>query len=416
MATDLTVDEKLSAAFMAAYRAYPYFASGLVLLVRRVVEFPEASMAVTRDGILLVDPRFVTEWEVVQLGEVLVHELQHLLRDHAGRSDVVPAVDRFRWNVAADCEINCGLQRDKLPGDPCLPAKFRLPDGLLAEEYYERLPKQVKAAGGVASGACGSGSGGERMDVEPDEGGQDGRTEVEVRLMRSEVAEAVVRASRSRGCVPAVLLRWAEGQLRPPRVRWQDKLGRVVRADVAGAAGKVDYVRNRPNRRQAAYAAMARRFGAGVPILPALRGVKPRVVVVVDTSGSMGQEELEVAMSELSGILRAAGAEVALVSCDCDVAGTPARIRSVADAVKRLRGGGGTDFRPAFTAVEKLRPRPGLVVYVTDGQGTAPERAPEGFKVIWVLVGRYAQEAAEWGESIFVREENEDGQGRSAGR
>ena len=140
MTPELTIQERLGAAFLAAFSAYPYFASGLAILVRRLIEIPSATMAVTRDGILLIDPRFVAKYEVRQLAEVLVHELQHLIRDHGERSDLIIAVDRRRWNVAADCEINCGLRVEHLPGEPCLPIKFNLPDGLLAEEYYAKLP------------------------------------------------------------------------------------------------------------------------------------------------------------------------------------------------------------------------------------------------------------------------------------
>ena len=118
MDSELTVQERLGSSFLAAFSAYPYFSSGLAILVRRMVEIPSATMAVTSDGILLIDPRFVAKYEVRQLAEVLVHELLHLLRDHSGRSDLVAAVDRRRWNVAADCEINNCLREEFLPGDP----------------------------------------------------------------------------------------------------------------------------------------------------------------------------------------------------------------------------------------------------------------------------------------------------------
>lgn len=407
MAEGLSRDERLSAAFMAAFAAYPYFASGLALLVRRWAELPSGTMGVTRDGVLLVDPRFVERFGSRQLGEVLVHELQHLVRDHAGRSDLVLLVDRHKWNVAADCEVNSGLQRDLLPGEPCLPESFHFPDGLLAEEYYERLGNlSLSSGGGVAAGECGGGSGGERLDCEPEEGASGSRTEVEVQRMRREVAEAVVRAaSRSAGDVPGDLLRWARTKLSPPKVRWQDKIGRALRSNVAAVAGTVDYSRSRICRRQLCYDALARSMGAEAVQVSALVGAVPRVAVLVDTSGSMGEAELSAVMSEVAGVLRVTRSEVTFLVGDCRLSAKPRRVRSVAEAVRGLRGGGGTDFVVILQEVERLRLRPGLLVIMTDGQGPAPVDPPRGMRVIWVLVGRYAKKAAEWGESIFVEED-----------
>lgn len=404
MEPELTTQERLGAAFLAAFSAYPYFSSGLAILVRRLVEIPSATMGVTRDGILLIDPRFLAAYEPRQLAEVLVHELQHLIRDHAERSDRIPAVDRRRWNVAADCEINCGLRQDLLPGDPCLPRKFKLPDGLLAEEYYAKLPPLPDEPGAACSGGCGSGSGGETIAGEPPPGNPEGRSSVDISRARREVAEAVTRhAARGAGNVPADLLRWAQGELRPPKIHWRDKLRRLVRAGVSNASGKVDYTWARPGRRQICLAQAAQALGGEEVVLPSLRGFHPIVAVGIDTSGSMGEDEIGRAMSEVSGVLRAVGAPVALLACDCRVAGPPKKIRSLSEAATCLRGGGGTDFRPLMAEVEKLRPRPSMFIFMTDGDGPSPAAPPVGVRFLWVLMGNHRP--APWGESVVVEED-----------
>jgi predicted metal-dependent peptidase len=401
----LEVEDRLAAAFMSAGQVYPYFSSGLAILVRRVTEIPSATMAVTRDGILLADPRFVALYQVRQLAEALVHELSHLLRDHAGRSDLVATVDRYRWNVAADCEINCGLARNHLPGGACLPGKFFLPDGLLAEEYYDRLPRDLGFdLWEVCSGACGSGSGGETVNGEPLPGGVEGRSQADILRARSEVAAAVVEHASSRGDVPGNLLRWAKGELRPPRVRWQDRLRRLVRAGVSVAAGKVDYDWSRPGRRQIAASAVVSSLGGDDVVLPTLRGRAPRIAVGVDTSGSMGEGEIVAAMSEIEGVLRAVGTPTVFLACDSKLAGPPRMMRGAREAAKLLRGGGDTNFGPVLDAVGRLRPRPRLFVFVTDGLGPAPKAPPEGVSVLWVLMGPNAKKPTSWGESVFVKD------------
>lgn len=400
---ELTPAERLSAAFMAAMHEYPYFASGLALLVRRLGEIPEGTMGVTRAGVLLVDPRFVVQITVRELAEVLVHELSHLLREHAERSDRVSMVDRFRWNVAADCEINQGLQRQFLP-KPCLPETFGLPDGLMAEEYYERLPDDLSLVASIASGACGSGSGGDPILGESEAGGEEGRSAADVARARSEVAAAVVAhaARRGRGSVPSQLLRWAERQLLPPQVCWRDKLRRLVRASLGHAAGKSDYTFRRPGRRSAGQREAALALGGQDVVLPSLCGFEPHIAVGLDTSGSRGEEEIAVAMSEVEGVLKASGAAAVFLACDCQMVGPPVKIRRAADAAKYVRGGGGTDFCVIMAAVEKLRPRPDLFIFLTDGDGPAPQSPPVGTRVLWVLVGKDAKVPAQWGEWVRV--------------
>ncbi|MCE5271949.1 VWA-like domain-containing protein [bacterium] len=437
MAASLTNDEKLAVAFIAAQKTWPYFSVGLAHLVRRWGNIePYHSMAVTRQGVLVIDPLFVDAMEPQVLALVLVHELQHLLRRHATRSDQIAEVNRETWGTAADFEINDDFPAELVTkGGGLLPGQHGLPDGQMAEEYYAELTKRAGGSrgqgksgagrgkqdgegtgdgegkgtgqkgqkGGVMAGQCGSGSGGEPVDGEPEGAeGAPGRSEADLERMRGATAQAIIEhASRNRGTVPAGLLRWAEQMIAPPKVRWQDKLTRAVRGSYATASGKLDYTRTRPSRRQSALDSMARVLGRRAPIMPALCGPQPTVAIGIDTSGSMGEAELVRAVSESHGVLRALGAPVTFLSCDAEVNGVK-QIRTVRELTQTLRGGGGTDFRPIFAAVEALKPKPAVFIFITDGMGPAPESPPAGIHTIWVLVGGYKQAPCGWGEQIAI--------------
>ena len=199
--------------------------------------------------------------------------------------------------------------------------------------------------------------------------------------------------------VPTGLQRWANAILTPAQVRWQDKLARACRRAVAYRPGATDYRYDRPSRRQAAVG-----FGAGKPVLPRTVHPVPKVAIVVDTSGSMGERELTDALRETKGILSALGAPATFVSCDAAVHEMRA-VTTVADAAKLLKGGGGTDFRPAFDALARERERADLVVFVTDGFGPAPAAAPTWCKVIWLLTSSWGAPTvpAPWGEAIVMQ-------------
>jgi len=381
----------------------------------------------TKTGILLVDPDFLAAITAPQAGEVVSHELLHLLRRHCDRMDAIPQVNREIAGVAVDLEINDDLKEELLPADPSLPKKYGLKNGQMAEEYYDALLKQAqqqaKAGGGedgdgegkdsksngkadVARGRCGSGSGGPPVDGEPEgAAGAKPRSSADLDRIRRDVAEAIQQhvAQKGRGSVPGGLLVWAESELQPPKVRWQDQLRRAIRAGVATIAGRVDYTRTRFSRRQAAFGAVARALGGSTPLMPALCAPRPRVAFGVDTSGSMGHDELVRAVSEAQGCLRAIGTPITFLACDAAVHETR-EVRTAAELASQLKGGGGTDFRPVFQAVEELRPKVDLFVFVTDGQGPAPAQAPRGFETIWVLVGPYSSAPCGWGKKIQIKE------------
>lgn len=247
-------------------------------------------------------------------------------------------------------------------------------------------------------GWCGS-CAGRPVPNEPDAGDPDARTDAEMERGVREVASAIRDfAAKNRGKLPGELARWADTALEPPKVPWRQKLGTVCRRAVAWSLGAIQHRYDAPSRRQAGIG-----YGGGRPVLPRLRRPVPRVVVAVDTSGSMSTNELSVAMSEVDGVLKAVGAEVDFISIDADIH-SELKVHDVKSAIAALKGGGGTDFRPLFERIEQMRPRPDVCVFATDGYGPAPAVPPAGLQVVWLLIGKNPNVPASWGESIVIED------------
>ena len=320
-----------------------------------------------------------------------------------------------------------------------------MPDGQMAEAYWEALrdyaKKQPKRGGGKSGkqgqqqkgGASGSGSGGKNQqgggqgsgegdgegpdgqgsaDAKPGDGGWcgsgagrplpdepeadgKGRTQAEIERVRRDVAEAIkADAAKGRGNMPGGWTRWAETQLAPPKIPWQTKLAKIARGAVEWAAGAVDYHYRAPSRRQAGVG-----FGPGRPVLPALFAPRPEVLCVVDTSGSMGKDELTAGLREIRGVLNRTSARVTFAAADAAVHEVKT-VRTWQEILPLLKGGGGTDFRPAFEMASARKPRPQVIIFVTDGDGACPAEAPMGIRTIWLLVGQHRRKPCEWGEQI----------------
>ena len=426
----LTPHDRIVAGRLQAFAKAPYYRQAVLTLVMQPSE-DVRTMATTETAVMYYRTAFVELLSVEECCASLLHESLHLFLGHFARCRAFGAEPEL-FNIAGDLAINCIL-RDMgctLPAGALFPERFRDAAGkpfapnLLTEEYYELLQKGGKgkkgrspkpgAGGGegegaasgdgtrqVCAGGCGGCAGNQQPgEPKPEQQAADvGRGEAEVERMRRNVAESIQKAAAGKraGTLPAGLVRAAEALLTPPKVSWQSKLARAVRAAVAYRQGMVDYTHSRPSRRQSSVGG----YASGAPLLPAMHRPVPRVLVALDTSGSMGEAELSTALAELDGIVKAVGGEVEFLSCDTKVHAF-GRVRTAREAVKLVKGGGGTDFRPIFTRAAGLRPMPGVVVVATDGFGPAPQ-VPPAFKTIWLLVGAQTTTPATWGECVEVR-------------
>ncbi|OHU47412.1 hypothetical protein BKG82_27795 [Mycobacteroides chelonae] len=381
--------EAFRVARLAAYEAMPYFAAALFSLVPVAAPGLD-TFAVDRWWRLYLDPAVLLhQWTPREAGAVLLHEVGHVLRVHSERADtlVQPVIHRA-WNYAADAEINDDLLAAgaALPTGCVTPESLECDPGGIAEDYYAHLIRSQGKPGGLLDGpddepGCGSGAGTGPVPGElPREhvvGGRSGIDEADGNLIRRQIAETVRAAEQSgRGTVPDGLRRWADDVLAPPVVPWSRVLRGAVRTSLAEAAGRTDYSYHRPSRRRLPRV-----------ILPAMRGPKLTVSIVVDTSGSMSQQDLSAATSEIGGVLRSAGVaneRVSVLSCDA-ASSEPQRVRRIQDVV--LTGGGGTDMRIGIAAACAAALQPQVVVVLTDGDTPWPETAIRGITLVCVIIG-----------------------------
>ena len=313
-----------------------------------------------------LDPEVLAAAEVPVIGFWLLHQVTHLLRRHADRYPGIGRADQTRWNEAADAEINDDLVAGDVhrPVDAITPTRLGLPDGRTAEEYWDALGGSTLMD---APGDCGSCVDGQPRDWDVAECclGQ-----LAAELVRRDVAHRM-QACRTRGDLPAGWGRWLDDLLRPA-VDWRRMLAAAVRRGVADVAGRVDFTYRRPSRR-----------AGGLPdvILPSLRQPLPQVAIVLDTSGSMGPDLLGQALGEVNGVLRGLGlgrSNLRVICCDAEAY----QVQRVLDARDvRLVGGGGTDMGAGLAAAVELRPRPDLIVVLTDGH-TPWSRPPARVRVV----------------------------------
>lgn len=362
-----------------------YLAHALYALVP-VFSTDVETMSVDTSWRVYVNPGWLDEAAAPEVAAELAHVVWHLLLDHAGRAgdQHVDAATSAAWGQAGDITVAHTLGRTvphRLPDGRDLPPRM----GSSAEEFFavlSQLPAttaEPSEGSPEVNGGCGSGADGLRRghELPPD---ADASVDPEdARLIRRRVAiEYREHCSLHPGSQPGDAWRWAK-EILEPTVPWGPLLAGAVRRAAGWAHGHAEYTYTRPSRRSGAV--------PGV-VLPATRRPLPAVAMVVDTSGSVDDMLLGRALGEVDGAVRALGvADEAVTVLACDAAvGKVAKVRRSRDV--QLSGGGGTDMRQGIAAASALRPRPDVIVVLTDGWTPWPHQPPPGSVVVAAILGR----------------------------
>ena len=386
---------KLAAARFAAAKSFPYLRVALFSM-RPVESEGLDTCGVDKHWRLYYNPRRIEEWSLNETAGVLLHEALHLVRDHASRA-ARGNRDKILWNIAADLEINDDLvdQNCILPEGVVLPGMFNLPNGCLAEEYYDRLTEILdspldKVMRNLLNDllkrfACdGSGATNVREPWEM-EGNEGGVSERVANRIRKEIAERL----QGIGYLPEDWRVWKNSLVKESRTPWQTVLAAHVSASTGRGLGASDWTYSKPSRRQTCVDTDV--------ILPALYQPQPLVAIVMDTSGSMYDRRTgNRVLSEIEAICKACDTSVRVLSCDADVH----RIEDVMSAHElHPTGGGGTDMGTGIAIACKLVPRPDLIIVITDGDTPWPDARPP--VPVIVAVTRH-RNVPSWATAIYV--------------
>ena len=406
----------------------PYMTHQVMTLIP--VERPGlGTMAVDEYCRLYFDPAFLDGRDLKHMAFVVLHEAIHVWSRHAKRAlrllGEKPAADRLGiWRQAVDAAVNDVLEQSGLrcPDEGITPAKLGLPRNKTAEEYFDLLMQRAaeqeeqgegrparRSRGRTAKEQSGEAdeSDGEGQDMRqerakatrrarglrcvwrrratptaakrgqaprrlaaaardgqprPWEDGppsqeHPGLAEHDQNLVEAAVAKAIeqYQEQRGRGSVPGGLAR-AAAELLHPKVDPARELLAKVKYAVGCTSGFGDFTYRKPNRRQP----------QGGALLPAHVKPIPRVTVIVDTSGSMEQSDLALALGVIGNALRSLPDPRGLRVLAGDTAVACAKNVFRPEQIE-LNGGGGTDMAAMIVAAAEERPAPKAILVVTDG-------------------------------------------------
>jgi predicted metal-dependent peptidase len=341
---------------------FPFLAS-LLHKVRVIIEDTGDLIHVTPDNELCIGRTFVNLGGRERLF-VLAHGILHVALLHARRGI---GKEPIRWNLAADVVVNHALSLAGLdvPAGAVTGERLDLPSGWenqTVEKIYEMIPSTPELplmlpggdllfASKGKEGERGRGTGKERVVIQEGESQLYERLDGEElqRRWRREFHKAWQLAKMAGKC-PSGLERWVERLLKPStdvrallRAYIREGLGRMVVANWL-----------RPSRKN--------------PDLPWVKRLGlPTIHALVDTSGSIGEEELSLFLGTLQEFRNQT--EITVTCWDAEAYETvKVRGRDILPWVKgKIKGGGGTVIAPALKkTLERMKPGD-IVVVLTDG-------------------------------------------------
>lgn len=396
----------------------PFFSSLLFdMMDVQVGKFPHIfggiePTAATDGKRIWIDEDFLSGLKLTESVFLLCHEIGHAMWMHMARAKRYADLgfegepfDHRRWNYAGDYVINDMLMESKIGVMPKggLHAPKKYTHEMQVDDVYRDLkddkqhfPPQRTITVHI-TGKDGSDQGMQAESSGNDGGTMDVHIHCDAEINENEMKRAVqtaLDAAKAMGKCPAALERYAT-QFLKAKVSWQERL----RYHVTRAIARDATTWTKPHRRrlvaQNVYMPSYTGFGAG------------DVIVVADTSGSIGEAELNRFFSELDDILMTCNpSSVILWGCDAKI-GSEFYLQA-GDSLREqkidLKGGGGTSFIPPFEKVEHDGHRPSALIYFTDMCGPFPSDEPE-YPVIWC---RTTKQDPPWGEVIDVDIDGDD--------
>lgn len=354
------------------------FFGQFMLSIKREIRFdikvPIATIP-KRDGFnMYFNPFFFLNCTKREMAALLKHEIYHIMNLHFEREKQLK--NRFSKEavgVALDISINQYIK--DLPGysrkleSINMEHNLNLAENRSVEEYAEEIYKSIKSR------------------IKKDKFNENGNEEFLLEMDKAheiwdeiDIDEESINSLTKKTAISAYNKNTPEGLEKiilsydeKPEISWELVLKNAIPAMKSGY--KKTIVRR--NRRQ------PERFD--------LRGTLPKneaeVVVAIDISASMKDDEMKKILIEILSITHASKNKVTVIECDNEIRKVY-KLRSEKDIQKRCRENGSTLFSPVFKYIRDKNMKNCILVYFTDGVGEKElEIKPFNKKTLWVICG-----------------------------
>ncbi len=378
----MTHTEKIEKAKAKLMLEHPYIGS-----VATVLELNNDTEALTfnSDGISLTyNDEYFEKAPLDEIEFALANGAMHAVLKHSER--VNERAGRI-WQAAIDLVVNSMLVKNGFPLPPYVYYDERF-EGMYAEEIYDVLKDEMirndtlDEAEAVSEdeqaeepqeeeGKGESSENGESADNTPQPASMEESEVSEVDMLSEELKEffeQIFQKYKRQGNLPEDL-NIVVPEYFSHKIDWREMLYKYI-----ASYAKSTYSFVPPNMKY---------LYRGI-YLPSLSSDLLRIVIAVDTSGSIDEALLGTFLGEIESIMQSyPNYEIDLITADAKIQSH--RVFLPGESLDyEVSGGGGTDFRPVFEYIDNYIDYPTLLLYFTDAEGTFPANEP-GYDLLWLI-------------------------------
>ncbi len=400
----ITTEQRIIKARSKIMRHPTFMAISPVLMIGDWSVRDDIETAATNGRDVLYGREFIDGCDDKLLNFVVLHEYFHIMLQHMTTWAKITKEDPQLSNIAQDMVINLMLKDMDPTGNFLTVWEHAYCDpqykGLDTGEVYRRLKSQSQSQpkgrqfdehqpGEAGPGDAGPSEGEAGGEAEPGEAGMKPLSAAEAAEVKQAVDDALRQGALMAGKMGAGLHRDISSLLEPV-VPWQDVLRDWL---TTTAKGNDLSTWSRPARRW---------LGQDLYLPSRYTESVDRIVIGIDTSGSIRDEDLRRALSEVAAACETVCPQfVDIIYWDAEVAAHEVyegeRVRDIA-TVTKPKGGGGTDVREMFDYIERRGLNPQAVIVFTDGYTPWPKTL--SYPTLWCISTKGLR--APVGETLYV--------------
>lgn len=348
-------------------------------------------VAATNDKNMFINPETFFKYTLDERIFICVHEICHSMFNHCGLFYRLQKDGEIRYTdgivlpyhvnimqVAADCVINdINIRADvgKAPKD-CWHLPKLIPGTMGVLDAYRKLYKEIKKRKKSGGGSSDEPIKGKSFDVHLKPGSGSGKTPAEAESERDpqqwiNAINAAMESAKLAGRLPANLERMFCATMEVT-VDWREHLQIMVDKTLGREGHSWMFLDGEMAIRGIGFPGRVQ-FGCDL------------ISVFLDTSGSINQKTMDYFTSNLANIVEVVHPKRLIVAQVDATIHSWQDIDDISDLEGKVRGGGGTSFKPPFERLELEGEQPDMVIYFTDLYGEFPRPEPD-YPIIWACI------------------------------
>lgn len=384
-----------------------FFGQFLVRIERDIrfsITWPLATVPKMQGFKMYFNPMLFLTYDKREMQALFKHEIYHIMYGHHERERVLKnKYTTLAVNLALDISINQFIKN--LPMDSYKLERVNreygveLKEDKTVEVYADMIEKAIKSKISESMKDEKSDEAGELIDISKAHDVWEEST-----LNQDSIKDITKKTAISayNGKAPKDIEGIIKAYSEKAEISWQDTLKKVIPSLRAGEKKTI----MRRNRRQP----------ERLDLRGSLPNNVPEVIVAIDISASMSDNEFNKILVEVLEITRTRTNKITVIECDNEVRRVY-EIKSKNDIKKRYAKVGATKFSPVFKYIRDHKLRNSVLIYFTDGVGEKElEVKPFNNNTIWVLTGDEDLSLEKpYGEIKKITTKAEKGEGGSSG-